>query len=120
ITGIFRVMVDAMAAVEGADLRPLSRWFRCLIQMSLDGNAPMTDDIIEQVIRILGVTSDVYPVEELEWLSITIFNRAVDFLNDSLHVQANELKRKALLIAGFGDDDGKLLEQLLDVDFAAP
>ena len=51
---------------------------------------------------------DPYPSEELEWLTTTTFNRAVDYYCASQDVDSRRWAEKALAIAKLSDDDGAL------------
>jgi hypothetical protein len=57
-------------------------------------------------------TTVCYPEEELEWLSTTAFNRAVDFYLASDDVASKRWSQKALDLAELMQDNGTLYRVL--------
>lgn len=54
-----------------------------------------------------------YPVDELEWLATTAFNRAVDFYRDSEDARCRRWAGKAIEVAELVDGGGSGLGQLM-------
>lgn len=54
----------------------------------------------------------VYPSEELEWLTTTTFNRAIDFYCLSQDVPCRQWAERALALSNLCSDDGALHEVL--------
>lgn len=61
-------------------------------------------------------TSKPYPVEELEWLATTTYNKAVDFYCASHDVNCRRWAERAFNIAQLSSDGG-LLHELLQSKF---
>jgi hypothetical protein len=55
-----------------------------------------------------------YPITELEWLSTTAFNHAVDYYIQENDTKCKEWAEKALALAGWAEDEGQLRGVLLD------
>ncbi|OJD25043.1 hypothetical protein ACJ73_03590 [Blastomyces percursus] len=120
---------------EVRDTSKLSRWIRCLFQLALDSNVEMAEDILGQAYALAResqsqyqqykqgeqkkpqgpeTSSTSYPEEELEWLSTTAFNRAIDFYAKPDDVSCRKWAQKALDLAGLMRDGGLLYKVLRD------
>ncbi|KAI9690965.1 MAG: hypothetical protein M1822_008585 [Bathelium mastoideum] len=69
---------------SGHDMVKVSRWLRCLFSMALMVDANISLMCLDQAAHLVRQAADTggieprYPVEELEWLATTAFNRSVD------------------------------------------
>lgn len=61
-----------------------------------------------------AISSSSYPEEELEWLSTTAFNRAVDFYTKPDDASCRRWAQKSLDLAGLMHDGGLLYKVLKD------
>ncbi|KAI4281274.1 MAG: hypothetical protein L6R38_003832 [Xanthoria sp. 2 TBL-2021] len=78
---------------------------------SLSFNVEMAENLIDQVVSIARNAQKKtipYPVEELEWVATTAFNRAVDFYCTSQDAICRRWAEKAMSLADLSDDDGQL------------
>lgn len=75
-----------------------------LVQASLDSDKTSSVGSIQKSVH--------YPVEELDWIATTTFNRAVDFYCTSQDEACRRWAEKAISLATLGDDGGQL-HQLL-------
>ncbi|KAK2802668.1 hypothetical protein FQN50_007276 [Emmonsiellopsis sp. PD_5] len=123
------------------DTAKLSRWIRCLFQLTLDSNVQVAESVLDQAYALAresrsqhqqsdrgpssrpGSRSSLialpnYPEEELEWLSTTTFNRAVDFYLASDDSASRRWGQKALDLAGLMVGDRGLLYKVLKEKFA--
>ncbi|EGC46539.1 conserved hypothetical protein [Histoplasma capsulatum var. duboisii H88] len=117
---------------EVRDTTKLSRWIRCQFQLSLDSNVEMAESVLEQAYVLAreshsrsekgehrdlhrpAISSSCYPEEELEWLSTTAFNRAVDFYTKPDDASCRRWAQKSLDLAGLMHDGGLLYKVLKD------
>ena len=110
------------------------------MSLALSSNLEMADNLIDQVVTIAtnakavrsphaiafptSFDADVtfvapnqkpstYPIEELEWVATTTFNRAIDFYCTSQDDLCRRWAEKAISLADLSDDDGRL-HQLLE------
>lgn len=122
---------------DNGDVDRLARWIRCLLSLALSSNVEMAENIVDQVISIAENAKEVrsmshpcphihnteqsssdeqkptrYPAEELEWIATTTFNRAIDFYCASQDDASRRWAEKAMSLANFGNDDGRLHELL--------
>ncbi|PGH05766.1 hypothetical protein GX51_02737 [Blastomyces parvus] len=119
---------------EVRDTSKLSRWIRCQFQLALDSNVEMAEDMLDQAYALARegnsqyqlqyqqceqkkpqgpeTSSSCYPEEELEWLSTTTFNRAIDFYTKPDDVSCRKWAQKALDLAGLMRDGGLLYKVL--------
>lgn len=102
------------------NIAKLSRWIRCVFQLSLENPATVVtaEAILDQAYAISrdghhrhlndNNIANCYPGEELEWLATTVFNRAVDFYLASDDSACRRWAQKALDLAGLMHDRGLL------------
>ncbi|KAK2782163.1 hypothetical protein FQN52_001001 [Onygenales sp. PD_12] len=123
------------------DTTKLSRWIRCLFQLTLDTNVQVAESVLDQAYALAReshsqhqqldrrpnsrpgsrsalVALPNYPEEELEWLSTTTFNRAVDFYLASDDGASRRWGQKALDLAGLMVGDRGMLYKVLKEKFA--
>ncbi|KAI9677698.1 MAG: hypothetical protein M1829_002470 [Trizodia sp. TS-e1964] len=111
----------------------LSRWLRCLFQVAVPNDIGAAETCLVQAIHIssmmagssttlamtglheqvpLGSQSTCgysqYPEEELQWLSSTAFNRAVEFYCSGEDITCKRWADHAIVLAGFCHDGGML------------
>ncbi|PGH23466.1 hypothetical protein AJ80_02420 [Polytolypa hystricis UAMH7299] len=115
------------------NLTKLSRWIRCLFQLSLDSptRVQIAETVLDQAHSLIvnSQTQDLqhaerqqqqqpvssschYPEEELEWLCTTAFNRAVDFYLAADDTASKRWGQKVLGMAGLMRDHGVLYRVL--------
>ena len=115
-------IVNATWQTEGRDIEKLSRWIRCLVFKALVSDNKTVERLIDQVITIVETsvkthTSEKsYPLEELEWLATTTFNRAIDFYCSSQDTECRSWAEKALTLGSLCKDGG-ILHGLLQEKF---
>ncbi|KAL8848508.1 MAG: hypothetical protein Q9221_006467 [Calogaya cf. arnoldii] len=93
------------------NIERLARWIRCLLSLALSSNVEMAENLIDQVISIAKNAqkkTTPYPMEELEWVATTAFNRAVDFYCTSQDAICRRWAEKAMSVADLSDDDRRL------------
>ncbi|KAK2742812.1 hypothetical protein FQN57_005103 [Myotisia sp. PD_48] len=93
----------------------LSRWFRCLFQLALQHDSLFAQEVLSQVCQMANSADadkpegeSTYPDEELEWLSTTTYNRAIDFYLASDDTASHLWYQKALDLANLMKDNGSL------------
>ena len=117
------------------DINKLARWIRCLFTLALSSNADTAEQLLDQAANIASSSKQVripvnssglcisnacpakqqsmsYPAEELEWLTTTTFNRAIDFYCSSQDASCRRWAEKALLLSSLLEDGGALHEVL--------
>ncbi|EEH42224.2 uncharacterized protein PADG_07044 [Paracoccidioides brasiliensis Pb18] len=115
---------------QAHDTSKLSRWIRCHFQLALDSNVEMAESVLDQAYALAresqgryrhgeqrqqqGSSNSLscYPEDELEWLSTTAFNRAVDFYMKPDDASCRRWAQKALDLAGLMHDGGLLYKVL--------
>ena len=101
--------------LHGSNIDRLARWIRCLFALALTSNVEIAEQLLDQVSNIVEASrrqSMKYPAEELEWLSATTFNRAIDFYCSSQDASCRQWAERALALANLCDDGGQLHEVL--------
>ncbi|MCJ1397829.1 hypothetical protein MMC11_001025 [Xylographa trunciseda] len=124
---ILQEIVNIAWRIGGIDTTKLSRWIRCLFQLALTSNLKTAELLLNQVMTLAeegdmkGLLTTMfsfqeYPIEELEWLAATSFNRAVDFYCAS---QDDDCKRWAEMALGIANNarDGGQLHELLQTKY---
>ncbi|QVM05629.1 hypothetical protein D8B26_000336 [Coccidioides posadasii str. Silveira] len=114
------------------NLEKISRWVRCVFQLSIKSNAAVAESILDQAYILArdgpeyqkheenseahpnteSVSRHTYPDEELEWLSTTAFNLAIDFYLASDDMASQRWYGKALDLARLLHDNGVLWKTL--------
>ncbi len=74
-------------------------------RQALFGILSTADEIVKQ--------ADSYPPIELEWLATSSFNRAVDYYLQENDAKCKEWAEKAMTVAQWLEDDGKLRDLLM-------
>lgn len=102
-------IVNETWSLESFDIAKLSRYMRCLFRLGLSsGDGPLTETLLDQVteLAISAENSEMpYPLEELEYVATTAFNRAVDYYCTG---EDDACRRWAVEVAGFCADGGGL------------
>ena len=97
------------------DIQQLCKWIRCLFQMGMKVNDKLALQCLDQAIRIARSCKDSstpYDAVELEWLSATAFNCAVDFYSAGDEANCRVWAETALSLAGEASDEGQFLKTL--------
>lgn len=97
------------------NLQKLSRWIRCIFQLAIGNNTQAAEEVLDQAYILARDAPDDlvdYPQEELEWLSTTAFNRAIDFYLASDDAATRRWYNKALDLARLLNDNGSLWHTL--------
>ncbi|KAL2036382.1 hypothetical protein N7G274_010903 [Stereocaulon virgatum] len=100
---------------DNANIDKLARWIRCLFSLALTSNTETAEQLLNQVASIAESCRKqamVYPAEELEWLTTTTFNRAIDFYCSSQDAACRRWAERALGLAVLCDDGVQLHEVL--------
>lgn len=99
------------------DIVKLARWLRFTFSVGLsDSDGGISVKLVEQAAALARrgteMRNDPYPEEELQWLSITAFNKAVDLLAVENRQGADQWMEAALELARYAADNGSLHAQL--------
>ena len=120
---------------DSNNIDKLARWIRCLFTLALTSNVDTAEQLLGQAVNIAERSKQVripvnsfkhftsnactaeqqsmtYPAEELEWLTTTTFNRAIDFYCSSQDTSCRRWAEKALLLSSLLEDGGALHEVL--------
>ncbi|KZZ87885.1 Meiosis specific protein SPO22 [Ascosphaera apis ARSEF 7405] len=90
VSAVFQqIILHLIRKSECPDATKISRWLRCLFQISLDSNVEVAEAVLDQAYAIAReahhkhlenkTINTCYPADEIEWLATTGFNKAVDF-----------------------------------------
>lgn len=95
------------------DTAKLSRWVRCVFQMSLNSDPGVSLQCIEQAISVAKKARgsselERYPTDELEWLATTSFNHAIDLYCAGDEAGCRQWAERALNLAIVNEDEGHL------------
>ncbi|RFU28018.1 hypothetical protein B7463_g8334, partial [Scytalidium lignicola] len=108
-------VVNGASSLDSFDGIKLAKYMRCLFQIALPENPTVAEQLLDQIQSLAEELSETplpYPTEELEWISSSAFNHAIDLYcagdDDATKIWAG----KALNIAHLVQDDGAL-ERLL-------
>lgn len=118
-------IVNEAWSLESFDIAKLSRYMRCLFRLGLSsGDGPLAESLLDQVseLAISAENSETpYPLEELEYVATTAFNRAVDYYCTGEDGACRRWAGKAVEVAGFCADGGclrgLLQEKLVGLQF---
>jgi hypothetical protein len=113
-------IVNEAWSLESFDISKLSRYMRCLFRLGLSsGDGPLAESMLDQVLELASLAENSetpYPLEELEYVATTAFNRAVDYYCTGDDEACRRWAGKAIEVAGFsadGGDLGSLLQEKL-------
>ncbi|KAF2666798.1 SPO22-domain-containing protein [Microthyrium microscopicum] len=98
----------------------MARWLRCLFQTALTSNDALAMQCIDQAIsaaKALRTLDTCFPQTELEYLTTTAFNHAIDYFSAGDDAGCARWAEKALALAGESDDQG--LTSLLQERYSA-
>ncbi|WEW57166.1 sporulation-specific protein 22 [Emydomyces testavorans] len=130
---IFQIITQATHQRNLQNLEKTSRWIRCLFQFAIGSDIQIAESVLDQAyvlardggaeshrqdqnsVRPQGRQSPIktaYPEEELEWLSTTAFNQAIDFYLASDDGASRRWYGKALDLARLLSDNGSLWHTL--------
>ncbi|OBT38584.1 hypothetical protein VE00_10937 [Pseudogymnoascus sp. WSF 3629] len=103
-------------SLEAFDITKLSRYMRCLFRLGISsGDGPLAENLLDQVTELAGSADDSetpYPMEELEYVATTAFNRAVDYYCTGEDEACRRWAGKAVGVAGFCANGGGLRSPL--------
>lgn len=89
---------------------------RCLFRLGLtSGDGPLTESLLDQVSELASSAENSetpYPLEELEYVATTAFNRAVDYYCTGEDGACRRWAEKAVAVARFCADGGGLKDLL--------
>ena len=135
-------VINAIQSQPDYDVVKAARWIRCVVQMVLDFpahpettesgavdereyNLQVVESIVDEALLLTRDSSnkgkqECYPSDELQWLSSTLFNLAVDYHVAGKGMEAKKWAGKAVEVAdalgrnlkGGGGDDGSLARML--------
>jgi len=114
-----KTIVNIAWGLENFNTIKLSRYMRCLFQYALPQGDSIAESLLDQVQNLAleaQESEQPYPVEELEWIATTAFNRAVDFYCAGEDVLCKNWAAKAITIASLCPGDGAL-QGLLEQKF---
>lgn len=117
IPAVLQKIINQTWRTGHCSIDKLSRWIRCVFQMTLAAAPEVSLQCIEQARSIarksrVGQLADVYPPDELEWLATTAFNHAVDLYCASDDEACKTWAEKALNLAMEANDGRHLYETL--------
>ncbi|OBT49348.1 hypothetical protein VE00_00485 [Pseudogymnoascus sp. WSF 3629] len=105
-------IVNEAWSLESFDISKLSRYMRCLFRLGLtSGDGPLAESLLDQVSELASSAENSetsYPLEELEYVATTAFNRAVDYYCTGEDDACRRWAEKAIGVAGFCADGGGL------------
>ena len=102
----------------------MSRWLRCLFQLALESDLQAAEEVLSQAYTLAQTASDQssesqsYPAEELEWLSATVYNNAIDFYLASDDAASRRWYEMSVNVSRLLDDGG-YLSHVLEEKFSA-
>jgi hypothetical protein len=119
-------IINEAWSFEAFDIAKLSRYMRCLFRLGLSSSdGSLAESLLDQVSELAGSAEDSetpYPLEELEYVATTAFNRAVDYYCTGEDEACRRWAGKAVGVAGFCADGGGLRgllqEKLVGLQFS--
>lgn len=99
------------------DIVKVAQWMRITFSIDLsDGDGNLGRKLLLQAATLARRGQegkhDLYPSDELQWLSTTAFNKAVDLLSAGDKLESNAWTEGALELARYNNDNGSLHAQL--------
>ncbi|KAL1305107.1 hypothetical protein AAFC00_002037 [Neodothiora populina] len=116
---VMEKIINASWKQHNRDVRKLSRWIRCLFQMTLEINPKMALKCLENARAIAGQanTAEVvngYPKDEVAWLATSAFNHSVDLFCAHEKDKSRTWAENALSLAMIAGNDRSLHAALQD------
>ncbi|KAF8252313.1 SPO22-domain-containing protein [Wilcoxina mikolae CBS 423.85] len=117
---VLKRILDHLVTVPDTNLENLARWIRYTVQFSLVRDSQTAEAIISQALELArnAKADNVYPDEELHWLTATAWNRSIDFTCASDEANATRFSDLAFSLARLLKDDtllkyiqGRLLDE---------
>ncbi|PGH12790.1 hypothetical protein AJ79_04014 [Helicocarpus griseus UAMH5409] len=129
-----QIITNMIRCGQAKSVGKISRWIRCHFKLGLYSDVEMAESVLDQAYVFArdshahhqqneerekeqqesqtAPLPNCYPEEELEWLSTTTFNRAVDFYAESNDEASRRWGQKAVDLAGLMHDGGSLYRVL--------
>ncbi|KAI9695204.1 MAG: hypothetical protein M1820_008840 [Bogoriella megaspora] len=105
VLSVVQKIVKASCHGLNNDIVKVSRWFRCLFSMALESDPDISLTCLDEVADIVkqgadgDTTGTSYPNEEIEWLTTSSFNHAIDLYCASDDGGCRLWAEKALMLA---------------------
>jgi hypothetical protein len=112
---VLRTIINALSALDAIDAPKLSRYMRCLFQVTLPFDDSLALGLTAEyvdLIREAGRNRVPLPEEETEWLAATAFNHAVDCYYAKRDEECRKWAFRAFELAHLLPDGGRLEEVL--------
>ncbi|KAH8811736.1 meiosis protein SPO22/ZIP4 like-domain-containing protein [Xylogone sp. PMI_703] len=104
-------IVNAAFSLDSFDAIKLAKYMRCLFQIALPETPAVAEQLLDQIHSLAEELSETplpYPTEELEWITSTAFNHAIDLFCAGDDEATKIWAGKALNIAHLVQDGGAL------------
>ena len=110
---ILKQLTNAAWTLSTLPITTLSRYYRCLFRLSLQlpSPSPVPLELLQQIVGLAEQAKESelpYPDDELEYLSTTSFNKAVDHYCIGDDENCQQWANAALEVSGFINDGGAL------------
>lgn len=110
-----RTIINALSALDAIDAPKLSRYMRCLFQVTLPFDDALALGLAQEYVDLIAEAARnkvPLPTEETEWLAATAFNHAVDCYYGRRDEDCRTWAVRAFQLAHLLPDGGRLEEVL--------
>ncbi|KAG9197672.1 hypothetical protein G6514_001141 [Epicoccum nigrum] len=109
-------IINLTSRQKGGDVVKLSRWLRCLFNLTLSFDESISLKCLDQATQIAAKKHgqpDCYPATELEWMATSAYNRAIDYYVGEDDANCKVWAEKAMVVAQWLEDNGQLRDLLM-------
>ncbi|KAH7398979.1 meiosis protein SPO22/ZIP4 like-domain-containing protein [Phaeosphaeria sp. MPI-PUGE-AT-0046c] len=126
VLSVLDKIISLTARQPGTDIVKIARWLRCLFNLTLPYDESISYKCTEQAINLATKYNGLfiaqaspaevnhYPPTELEWLSTTAFNHAVDYYLQENDALCKKWAEQAFMLAQWLEDNGTLRDLLME------
>lgn len=106
VFSVVESLANASLHTGKCDVPQLSRWMRLLFTIALNRDQIILTSLGSKLLALLGTHASSYPQDEIQWLAVMTFNRAVDLHGASDRQGCHRMCEIALGIGNYAVDEG--------------
>lgn len=110
VFSIIETLTNASLRAGDCDVARLSRWMRLLFTIALTDEQTMLNSLGPRLLTLLSTHASTYPQDEIQWLAVMSFNRAVDMHGAGDLQGCHRMCEVALSIGNYAHDEDLKLQ----------